>query len=154
MVTFEIKYKLRIVMWKIYWSFGLLISSIPILARMLANYMNVEVEFDFWNSLNTIDISMMGLAINCTNVSETYHLISDNKKKQNKSKGLIGTLLILTIMLIIGLTLLLGGLYFAEMSSPEENYAKVMDRTLVMSIICTALSCVLSFFYVSKINSK
>lgn len=137
-------------MWFVFWIFGaVIVSAIPILVRLLATFLSIDPEGLIY--LNSIDITLMGLALNWTNINEGLNIILSNKKKQIFDNLTVMSLFALSVVFILYFAVLLGFLYYSDIL--DHNKFKILQhKTLYLTIPVTVLSLILSFIYIKKLK--
>lgn len=132
-------------MWIVSWIFGvIIISVIPIILRCYIYYSNYIV-FDAL-TIQSLDIALMGLAYNWFNITETTIIYT---KENVKFKKTLGSILLFSLFIIIGLTLILHDLNendILQKHNESEYNLHIMPLactltaiSLLMNIIATIL---------------
>lgn len=137
-------------MWFIFWMFGaVVVSAIPILVRLLATFLSIKTDGLIY--VSSVDVTLMGIALNWTNVNEGLNIILSNKRNKVFNNMTVITLFVLSVVFIVFFAVLLGFLYYSDILD-HENFTALQNKTLYITIPVTISSLVLSYIYIRKLK--
>lgn len=137
-------------MWFIIWMFGaVVVSAIPILVRLLAAFLSIKTDGLIY--VNSVDVTLMGIALNWTNINEGLNIILSNKQNKVFNNMTVMALFGLSVIFIAFFAVLLGFLYYSDILD-HENFNVLQNKTLYITIPVTISSLVLSYIYIRKLK--
>lgn len=137
-------------MWFIIWMFGaVIVSAIPIIVRLIATFLSINTEDLMY--INSVDVTLMGLALNWTNLNEGLNIFFSNKRNEILNNLTVVTLFALSVVFIVFFAILLGFLYYSDILD-HDNFKTLQYKSLYITIPITISSLVLSFIYIKKLK--
>lgn len=138
-------------MWFIFWMFGaVIVSAIPILVRLLATFLSIKTDGLIY--VSSVDITLMGIALNWTNINEGLNIILSNKRNKVFNNLTVISLFVLSVLFIVFFAVLLGFLYYSDILD-HDNFIALQNKTLYITIPVTISSLVLSYIYIRKLKT-
>lgn len=137
-------------MWFIIWMFGVVIvSAIPIIVRLIATFLSINTDGLMY--ISSVDVTLMGLALNWTNLNEGLNIFFSNKRNTILNSLTVVALFALSFVFIVFFAIILGFLYYCDILD-HENFNTLQYKSLYMTIPITILSLVLSYIYIKKLK--
>lgn len=142
-----------LVMWIVSWIFGVIVVSvIPIILRLYIYYSNY-IAFDAL-AIQSLDIALMGLAYNWFNITETTIIYT---KENVIYKKILGGILLFSLVVIIGLTLVLHDLNandILELHDKTEYNLHIMPLTCILTGISLLMNITATILIKGTKNGK
>ena len=137
-------------MWFIIWMFGaVIVSAIPILVRLIATFLSINTEGLMY--ISSVDVTLMGLALNWTNLNEGLNIFFSNKRNAILNSLTVVTLFALSVVFTVFFAIILGFLYYCDILD-HKNFNTLQYKSLYITIPITVLSLILSFVYIKKLK--
>lgn len=142
-----------LIMWIVSWIFGVIVVSvIPIILRLYIYYSNY-IAFDAL-AIQSLDIALMGLAYNWFNITETTIIYT---KENVIYKKILGGILLFSLVVIIGLTLVLHDLNandILELHDKTEYNLHIMPLTCILTGISLLMNIAATILIKGTKNGK